>query len=157
MDQLSVLAQEVIDICVKKELRLGLIETSTGGFVSHLLTNVEGASRAFGGSFILYSAQSKHLVLGIPLETIQEEGQISEKMIDLMLQKMDRYSLNIAVAITGIAGRSIEGIPRGQTFIGVNYVGKIIIKNFKFSGTRQDIKDQSAEEAFKMVIEILQE
>jgi nicotinamide-nucleotide amidase len=96
-------------------------------------------------------------VLGIPLETIQEDGQISEKMIDLMLQKMDRYSLDLAVAITGIAGRSIEGIPRGQTFIGVNYVGKITIKSFKFGGTRQDIKDQSAEEAFKMVIEILGE
>lgn len=156
MDELMILAQEVINICVKKELRIGIVETSTGGYISHLLTNVDGASRAFGGCFVLYSAQSKHLVLGVPLETIQEEGQISEKMIEYMLHGMERYPLDLVIAITGIAGHSIEGVPRGQTFIGINYLGKLTIKKFKFSGTRQEIKDQSALESFKMIIELLE-
>lgn len=156
MDELNILAQEVINICVKKELRIGIVETSTGGYISHLLTNVDGASRTFGGCFVLYSAQSKHLVLGIPLETIQEEGQISEKMIEYMLHGMEKYLLDLIIAITGIAGHSIEGVQRGQTYIGINYLGKLTIKKFKFSGSRQEIKDQSALESFKMIIELLE-
>jgi nicotinamide mononucleotide (NMN) deamidase PncC len=41
------LAQEIIDIMREKKLRLGVVESATGGLIFHFITKVPGRSGVF--------------------------------------------------------------------------------------------------------------
>ena len=45
-------AAEIIDIMREKKLTLGMVESATGGLISHLITNIPGSSDVFQGSII---------------------------------------------------------------------------------------------------------
>ncbi|MBD3350355.1 MAG: nicotinamide-nucleotide amidohydrolase family protein [Candidatus Lokiarchaeota archaeon] len=156
MNELEILSKEVIQLFIKKNWRFCLVETSTGGFVADSLTNHDGSSRAFAGSLVLYSALAKKVILGVPMDFIQSEGQVSKKMIEKLLESSERFPVDVTVAVTGVAGNSIEGLPRGVTFIGINILGKTKIRKYTFSGTRREIKYQTAVEVMKLLIELLE-
>lgn len=155
MDESLSLSSDVINLCVKHGLRLALTETSTGGYIAHLLTSHDGSSRAFAGSLVLYSALAKNVILDISMDLIQTEGQVSETLVNELLKSMEQFPTDLNVAVSGIAGRSVEGKPHGTVIIGTDYNAKIQIKKFHFSGDRQEIKEQSAIEAFKMILDRL--
>lgn len=157
MNESLSLSRDVINLCVKHNLKLALTESSTGGYVAHLLTSHDGSSRAFAGSLVLYSALCKNVVLDISMDMIQAEGVVSEKMVTEMLRSMERFPADINVAISGVAGHSVEGKPHGTMIIGTDYNGKIEIRDYKFEGTRQEIKEQSAIECFKLILDRLAE
>ena len=53
------LEKEVVHLCEKKKLTLGIVESATGGLISHLITNVPGSSDFFQGSVTSYSNEIK--------------------------------------------------------------------------------------------------
>ena len=46
-------------------------ESCTGGLVSQLVTNVPGASEAFGFGFVTYANEAKMKLLGVSPETLE--------------------------------------------------------------------------------------
>ncbi|MHA1728775.1 MAG: CinA family protein [Promethearchaeota archaeon] len=158
MKELNDLAKQVITAYSRLGLTLGFCESVTGGLISHIITNQDGSSRVFGGSLVAYSALAKSILLDIPLDFIYEEGTISQKMAETMvIQGGKKYpDIDVHIATTGIAGKSIEGLPRGLIFIGINFAGDIKTKKFMFEGTRQEIKEQTVLEAFKMLIHAIE-
>ena len=64
--------QEIGNFLRQKELTLGVIESATGGLISHLITNVPGSSDYYKGSVTAYSNEAKIKVVGVKEDTIPE-------------------------------------------------------------------------------------
>ncbi len=156
MENHIALATEVVESLKASGLRLGLAESITGGLIGHLITNVDGASRVFHGTFVPYSAEAKCVMLDIPMDDIHKHGTISEDITKMMLNSMSDLPTDINLAITGIAGQPVEGLPRGTVFVGMNCCGNITIKKFNYDGTRAEIKEQAAVQALKLILEYIQ-
>ena len=65
------LEQEIGDLLRRKKLTLGVVESATGGLISHLITNVPGSSNYYKGSVTAYSNETKIKVVGVKRETIE--------------------------------------------------------------------------------------
>jgi len=80
-------------------------ESCTGGLIASEITKVPGASEVFPGGIVSYSNQIKHRLLGVPEETLNTYGAVSEQTVRAMLSGIiDVMQSDYAVAVTGIAG-----------------------------------------------------
>jgi PncC family amidohydrolase len=156
MEEIKALAFEVVETLKSVNMRLGLAESMTGGLIGHLITNIDGASRVFLGGHVVYSAEAKCVMLNIPMSDIHEVGTISEEVTKMMLDRMSDLPTDINLAITGIAGKPIEGLPRGTVFIGTNCCGNLTVKKFQFEGTREEIKQEAAKQALQLILDFLE-
>ncbi|MBL7825035.1 MAG: CinA family nicotinamide mononucleotide deamidase-related protein, partial [Saprospiraceae bacterium] len=86
-------------------LTLGIAESCTGGYLSHLITSVPGASDYFMGAMVTYSNELKIEKLGVDPSMIEQHGAVSEVTVCAMAEgALKTLGVDIAVAITGIAG-----------------------------------------------------
>ncbi len=86
-------------------LTLGIAESCTGGYLSHLMTTVSGSSAYFEGSVIVYSYNLKQKLLNVSKDMLDTEGAVSEKCVqDMVTGTLDALSVDVAIAISGIAG-----------------------------------------------------
>ena len=84
---------------------VALAESCTGGMVSTALTDVAGSSAIFEASFVTYSNQAKHDLLGVPNATLDTAGAVSPECACAMVAGvLERTAADLAVSITGIAG-----------------------------------------------------
>ena len=98
-------AQAIITAAESKHWRIATAESCTGGLLVALLTEVAGASRVIGRSFVTYSNRSKHEILHVSAELLQTHGAVSEAVVKAMAQNLfDMSSAHLTIAISGIAG-----------------------------------------------------
>jgi nicotinamide-nucleotide amidase len=123
--------------------KLSISESCTGGFTTHLLTNIPGSSEYLLGSVVTYSNLSKEDILKVPSEMIEKEGAVSSKVaIEMAKGVKNLYRSDIGVGITGIAGPG-GGTPEkpvGTVFISIIGDDKEDVKGFRFKGNREEIK-----------------
>lgn len=94
----------------RRDISLATAESCTGGLLASLLTDVEGASRAFERGFVVYSEDAKCELLGIAAERIRHCGAVSAEVAIAMAEgALARSRADIAVAITGFAGPAGPG------------------------------------------------
>lgn len=72
------LEEEIVKLASHKHLKLGFVESCTGGLNSHRITSIPGASEVFLGSFITYSNLLK-IDLGVDSEIIEKHGAVSKE------------------------------------------------------------------------------
>ena len=160
MENISNLAETIVNVLSSKNLRISVVESVTGGLIGHTLTNVEGSSRILNYDLVLYSAEAKSYFLNIDMDFIHKEGTISLNTVKKIVEKMSSISdiaSEINLAIVGVAGSEIEGQPQGTTFIAIECVGvNMITKELHFSGTREEIKIKATEAALKMILTIIE-
>lgn len=88
-----------------RNLQLALAESCTGGYLSHLITSVAGASDYFPGSVVTYSNEMKIKFLGVNQETLERHGAVSEETAREMAEgAMSAFNAGVALSVTGIAG-----------------------------------------------------
>ena len=142
------------------ELWLAVTESSTGGLLGHLITNVPGSSTYFRGGVIAYANEVKADVLGVSSQTLDTFGAVSKETVIEMARGVRRVlDSDIGVAISGIAGPGggTNEKPVGTTVIGMSALEKETSKLFVFTGDRLDIKTQAARAAMQLVIDFLEE
>ena len=61
----KLLTQRLID----RGIRISTMESATGGLISSLITDTEGASAIFRGSYVTYSNETK-IKCGVPVDVI---------------------------------------------------------------------------------------
>jgi len=89
----------------KKQKKIALAESCTGGLLAKMLTDIPGSSECFLAGWVTYSNEAKIKQLGIPEDLILHYGAVSEPVARMMaIQAADKSGADIAVAITGIAG-----------------------------------------------------
>jgi PncC family amidohydrolase len=142
------------------ELWLAVTESSTGGLLGHLITNVPGSSTYFKGGVIAYANEVKADMLGVSSQTLDTFGAVSKETVIEMARGVRRVlNSDIGVAISGIAGPDggTDEKPVGTTVIGMSALEKEATKKFVFIGERMDIKVQAAQEAMQLVVDFLEE
>jgi len=98
-------AQELLDVCRARGLKIATAESCTGGLVAGLLTEIAGSSDVVERGFVTYSNDSKQELIGVRAETLAAHGAVSEETAREMAQGALSHSrADIAVSITGIAG-----------------------------------------------------
>ena len=152
------LEQEVGNLLRQKRLTLGIVESATGGLISHLITNVPGSSDYYRGSVTAYSNEVKIKVIGVKEDTINKYGAVSHQVAEEMAQGGKRIlAADICLADTGIAGPSgaTTGKPVGLFYIGLSHQAGTYSQEHNFQGNREQNKCQAAEAALAWLKEYL--
>ena len=139
---------------------VAVAESCTGGLLASTITDVPGSSTYFLGGIVAYSNSSKTEVLGVPPETIQKFGAVSDRAaIGMAIGVLNNFGCDFGIAITGIAGPGggSEAKPVGTVFIAVATEDGEQAKEFHFKGTRAEIKAASVKAALEMGCEALEE
>ncbi len=147
--------EHAVAILLKRHNKtIAVAESCTGGLVSDRLTNIPGISEFFLEGVVAYSNKAKIDILGVPEDLILKCGAVSPQVAKAMAEGIKNRSLaNIGIGITGIAG------PTGATKekpVGLVYVAIVVddsaeVKEYRFRGSRIDIKKFSANTALNMV------
>jgi nicotinamide-nucleotide amidase len=139
---------------LEKSWRLAFAESCTGGLLSMRLTAVPGASDYFERAFITYSNQAKTDLLGVPKTLLEAHGAVSEQVALAMADGgRARAGVDVAVAITGIAGPSGGSLekPVGTVFIACATPQRSVVESHFFSGDRTHIREKAAQAALVLL------
>ncbi|MFK7753772.1 MAG: CinA family protein [Sedimentitalea sp.] len=86
-------------------IRVATAESCTGGMFAAALTEIAGASAVFERGFVTYTNVAKQDLLGVQAGTLEAYGAVSEPVArEMALGTLSRAPVDLAVAITGIAG-----------------------------------------------------
>lgn len=152
------LEQEIGDLLRQKGLTLGIVESATGGLVSHRITNIPGSSDYYQGSVTAYSNQAKIKVVGVSETTINQYGAVSPQVAEEMAAGGKKIlSADICIADTGIAGPSgaTPDKPVGLFYIGLSHGESTYSQKHIFPGNREQNKQSAAETALGWLKEYL--
>jgi len=152
--------EEVARLLTEKGLHVVTAESTTGGYIGHLLNLVPGSSKYFTGGVIAYTSQAKSEVLGVPMSTIEQEGSVSAQTV-LAMAKGARGLLkaDIAIAESGTAGPTggSPQKPAGTVFIAIDTKdGYQLAERCQWDTDRMGFKERTAEAALGLVRTYLQ-
>ncbi len=155
---MSSLEQEVGDLLRQKGLTLGVVESATGGLISHLITNVPGSSDYYKGAITAYSNEVKIKIVGVKPDTINKYGAVSYQVAEEMAQGGRKIlAADICLADTGIAGPTgaTPGKPLGLFYIGLSQKGGTFSQKHNFKGNREQNKLAAADVALSWLKQYL--
>jgi nicotinamide-nucleotide amidase len=116
-------AQALADELRRRNQRLVLAESCTGGMAAALLTQIPGISEFFCGSAVTYRQLTKIAWLGITQSSIErfraESAEITQAMVQQVLENTPEADL--AGAITGHLGPGIDPPFDGVIFVSVGF------------------------------------
>ena len=113
----------VVRLLKEKHLTISAAESCTGGMFASAITNVAGASDVLKASFVTYSNEAKHKLVGVPYETIETYGVVSPETAEAMAEgAMNAFGADIGISVTGFAGPDADpGHSAGEAYIGYAY------------------------------------
>jgi nicotinamide-nucleotide amidase len=152
------LAEIISKILNDKGKTLSVAESCTGGYISHLLTVIPGASKVFVGSVISYSNSVKHHQLGVESTLFETVGAVSEQVVSQMANGVrERLQTDYSIAVSGVAGPAggSDEKPVGTVVIGVSSSNETIVKTYHFHGERTNVIGRSANMAFVMLKDLM--
>ena len=155
---MSSIEQDIGKLLRKRRLTIGVVESATGGLISHLLTNVPGSSAYFKGSIIAYSDEIKIMVVGVKAETIKRYGAVSARTAREMARGgREILAADICLADTGIAGPggATPGKQVGLFYLGLSRQAGTYSRKHNFNGDRENNKRHAAEAALRWLKEYL--
>jgi len=114
------LNEVVVKLLKENGLKIASAESCTGGLFASAITDVAGASEVLSSSYVTYSVESKIKELGVPAETIERFGVVSNETAEAMaVGAKRRAGADIAISITGFAGPEFDpGQEAGEAYIG---------------------------------------
>jgi len=147
--------EEVVGrLLIRKNYTIAIAESCTGGLLSNLITNVPGSSQYFLHGVVTYSNQSKMDILKVRKATLKRYGAVSREVAEEMAEGVRRLAKsNIGLATTGIAGPTggTPTKPVGLVYIAISKAEKVICREYRFNGSRKDIKEKVAVYALELL------
>jgi nicotinamide-nucleotide amidase len=137
------IAGEIGDLLRRRGLTLGVVESATGGLISHLITAVPGSSDYFKGAVIAYSNEIKNKVIGVKLATLRKFGAVTPRVAEEMASGGCKVlAVDICVSDTGIAGPggATAGKPVGLFYLGLASDKGVFSRKIELSGDRAENK-----------------
>ena len=165
MSSNRIMAEEPIEkkitrILLHKKMTVTAAESCTGGLVAGTLVNADGISEVFKESYITYSNEAKHKLLGVKEETLKMYGAVSRQTaLEMAEGAAKAANADAAIVTTGIAGPGggTEEKPVGLVYIGCYLNGKTSVGECRFTGDRMENRMHTVETALKMLKSCLQE
>ena len=151
--------EQLIEVLRSKGLRMSAAESCTGGMIGCMMTSVPGSSDVFLGTAVTYSNDAKERIVGVKHQTLMDHGAVSmETASEMAIGSIEVYESDVAVAVTGIAGPggATPEKPVGLVYIAVADGPRTVVTKNLFQGDRQSIRHQTAIEALKLLIELVE-
>jgi PncC family amidohydrolase len=149
------LQERLAAVLADRGLTLATAESCTGGGLSHVMTDVPGASAFFLGGIIAYHNDVKARLLGVDEETLRTHGAVSsETALAMAIGCRHRFDSDIAVSITGIAGPT-GGSPEkpvGLVYMALATRQRTQVAEHHFSGNRAHVRAQAVSAAMTMIL-----
>ena len=159
-DEKVTLERAVMDLLVSGSMTLSTVESCTGGLISSRIVSESGASEILKCGFVTYSNESKSKLVGVKKSTLDKYGAVSEQTASEMAKGGAKASgSDVCISVTGIAGPDggTKEKPVGLVYIGCCVKGKVTVKEFRFSGNRNKIRNLSATNALILARECILE
>jgi nicotinamide-nucleotide amidase len=113
-EDLDARAEEMMKAICDREWTIATAESCTGGMLSALLTDIQGASHGFDRGFVTYSKDAKAELLEIDRDLLDRNEAVSEAVARAMAEgALQRSKAEVALAVTGFAGPAGEGHEEG--------------------------------------------
>lgn len=160
MADLIALATEVLSAARAEGLRLGTVESCTGGLIAGALTEIAGSSDVIQGGLVTYSNDLKMALAGVPEATLGAHGAVSpqtaEAMVSGLLARLPTVDLGVAVTgIAGPGGGSAEK-PVGLVYLATLKRGQAVtVERQIFPGSRAEIRHATVVRALQMLTEAI--
>ena len=153
------LNKKIISLLKRKNLKLAIAESCTGGMLSSAITSVSGASKVFTMGLVTYSNQAKISILKVPKKIIQKYGAVSIECCLSMVNNLYKISKSkLCISITGVAGPSggTKQKPVGLVYIGVKKGKKLIVKKCQFKNKgRHYIQKATVQKSLNLILRII--
>ncbi len=140
------LEEALVKLLVKREMTVTCAESCTGGLLSGRLVNVPGVSDIYRVGLVTYSNKAKRRYLHVKKKTLEEFGAVSAQTAAEMAEGAAKeQNADVAIATTGIAGPDggTEEKPVGLVYIACFVRGKVTVKEYRFSGSREKIREST--------------
>jgi nicotinamide-nucleotide amidase len=152
------LENKIVRLLAERKQILAAAESCTGGYISHRITNVPGASAVFSAGLVTYSNDAKQKFLGVRAETLAQYGAVSEAVAREMAEGALRAGRSdYSIAVTGIAGPG-GGTPEkpvGTVFIGVASARETRIFRRFNPGDRLAFKELTSQQALEQLAALI--
>ena len=153
------LAAAVVEQLRQRGLTLATAETDTGGLIGSLITDVPGCSVAYRGSIVPYHAKAQHTLLGVPTDTLRNDGSVSEETaLALARGCRDALTSDIAISETGITGPTGGRADRPIGTVWLACVGpddRVAVERHVWDNDREGNKARTAQRALELVQEAI--
>lgn len=151
----SIWAQKLVNIGAERGFTVSTAESCTAGMVASLIADIPGASEVLRGGAVTYCDDIKHRVLGVSEETLACYTAVSNQTACEMARGSRRlFSSTVAVSLTGYAGPGggTPEDPAGTVYIGIDSERGTRSARYSFTGSRNEVREQAAEEALRLVV-----
>jgi nicotinamide-nucleotide amidase len=155
---MSKLELEIGNLLRHRGLSLGVVESASGGLISHLITSVPNSSDYYKGSITAYSNETKVGVVGVSRATIRRYGAVSQEVAQEMARGgREALKVDICLADTGIAGPggAAPEKPVGLFYLGLSSEAGTESRKHVFLGNREQNKLAAAQAALAWLKEYL--
>jgi nicotinamide-nucleotide amidase len=139
---------------------IAVAESCTGGLLLARLTDPPGASEYVLGGVVAYSNDAKIAQVGVPRETIEAYGAVSEQVAQALAEgSRARFGAELGVGLTGIAGPGggSEQKPVGLVWLCVSTAdgATSLTRSVRLPGGRPDVRERAALVAMHMIRRLL--
>ena len=153
------LNKKIISLLKRKNMKLAITESCTGGMLSNSITSVSGSSKIFTMGLVTYSNQAKRSILKVRQQIIRKYGAVSVQCCLAMVNNLSKISKSkVCVSITGIAGPTggSKQKPVGLVYIGIRIGNRVVVNkcNFKNNG-RIFIQKQTVKKSLNLLLKLI--
>lgn len=148
------LEQAVVGLLQRRNKRIALAESCTGGLIAKRITDVPDASHVFDLGMVTYSNGAKSEFLGVPPEMLAQHGAVSPEVARAMAEGARAAGrADLGVSVTGIAGPGggTDAKPVGTVHVGLAWAGGVVSEHHQFLGKRVDIALRASQAALALV------
>jgi nicotinamide-nucleotide amidase len=150
------LQQAVGRMLMEQRKTVSAAESCTGGLITKRLTDVPGSSAYLTRSYVTYSNDAKHRLLGVEADLIGQHGAVSAPVAEAMAANCRRISgTDFALSATGIAGPTgaTPAKPMGLVYVALAEAAKTVVKELRLGETlmRAEVRDRTAKAALNLL------
>lgn len=158
--QFGLLEEHVVQELIRRRWHICCAESCTGGLLSATLVNVSGASDILNESYVTYSNEAKHRILGVSEEILATLGAVSKETAAWMAEGAAKVSgAEVGIGVTGIAGPTggTKEKPVGLVYIGLFVKNQVYVSKCHFEGNRLTVRQSTVKEALALLLHLLTE
>jgi len=147
------LAEIVLGICRRQDVRLAVAESCTGGMLGARITAVPGSSDVFLGGVLAYDNRVKRTVLQVSDKDLEEHGAVSGEVASTMARSVRAMlGADIGVGITGVAGPGggTAAKPVGMVWVALDGIGTEA-RCLRLFGTREEVRQRAVQASLDMI------
>ncbi len=153
LERISKILEDFTDMKIK----IAIAESCTGGFISHMFTNISGASKVFERGIVCYSNQAKIDLLNVDPQSIDKYGAVSKEVVRQLANNVRVLSkVDVGIGISGIAGPT-GGTPEkpvGLVYVGISTDKEMNIQQYNFKTDRISFKQEILEKVIHSLEEL---